>query len=389
MSQPLCPPGFPPLPVSGPPGASPTAATATAPAAAGTAELDLSLLWGIRQSDGWDDPQEQDGELSPNAQSAPSSQNGTFNCTRGKAGVRSLELSATGRLMKAPQGGMSETFAEGATVEGASFKWIRGEMLGRGSLGTVFQAMDSRTGQIYAAKEVQINASDESDLKFKASLENEIHICKDLSHPRIVAYYGHDYIASCLYIYLEYMPGGSMAQVLRQFGPFEESLLVVYSREILEGLEYLHTREPPVVHRDIKGGNVLVGLDCRVKLSDFGCSKRTMETMSHTIKGSIPWMAPEVIKSTGYGRMADIWSFGCVAIEMASAKSPWGVFDNPMAAMVRIAMSKEVPPIPESLSAPCVDFIQSCVQRDPTKRPTATTLLQHDLVRDLLADTFR
>merc|ERR1712039_694191 len=131
---------------------------------------------------------------------------------------------------------------------------------------------------------------------------------------------------SCLYIYLEYMPGGSLAQVLAQYGPLEEALMVPYTRELLEGLEYLHTRKPPVVHRDVKGANILVSIDCHMKLSDFGCSKRTVDTWSLTMKGSIPWMAPEVIKHTGYGRSADIWSFGCVIIEMGFGRSPWGKF---------------------------------------------------------------
>merc|ERR1719229_669925 len=182
------------------------------------------------------------------------------------------------------------------------------------------------------------------------------------------------------------MAGGSMASVLKQFGAFEESLIAVYTRELLEGLDYLHTRDPPVVHRDVKSANVLMGLDTRVKLADFGCSKRTMETMSHTIKGSIPWMAPEVITNMGYGRMADIWSFGCVVIEMATAASPWGKFDNPMAAMRKIGMSKETPPIPEGLSATFQDFVRICVQRDSQQRPYAEALLRHEFVADLLVD---
>merc|ERR1712056_95852 len=168
------------------------------------------------------------------------------------------------------------------------------------------------------------------------------------------------------------MAGGSMAAVLAQFGALEESLIVVYSKALLEGLDYLHTREPPVVHRDVKGGNVLLGLDCQVKLSDFGCSKRTMETMSHTMKGSIPWMAPEVVTNVGYGRMADIWSFGCVLIEMASGKRPWGKLDNPMAAMYKIGMSEETPPLPANVTPECQDFIGVCVQRDPASRPKAS-----------------
>merc|ERR1711920_212342 len=166
------------------------------------------------------------------------------------------------------------------------------------------------------------------------ALQNEVSLLKDLKHPHIVAYMGHDYIDSCLYMYLEYMPGGSMAQVLQAFGAFEESLIADYTRQILAGLVYLHHENtPPVVHRDIKGANILVGLDARVKLADFGCSKRSQETMSYTLRGSVPWMAPEVISHTAYGRSADVWSFGCVLIEMGSAKVPWGRFDNQLAAM--------------------------------------------------------
>merc|ERR1712217_753198 len=143
-------------------------------------------------------------------------------------------------------------------------------------------------------------------------------------------------------------------------------------------------RSPPVVHRDVKSANVLVGLDARVKLADFGCSKRTTDTLNHTMKGSIPWMAPEVITNTGYGRRADIWSFGCVIIEMATASNPWGKFDNPMAAMLKIGMSKELPPIPDGLSECCCDFIRKCIQRDVALRPYAEELMRHEFVADLL-----
>ena len=242
-----------------------------------------------------------------------------------------------------------------------------------------FPRPKSRVGQT----EVGINPADSSDLKFKEQLENEIQIVKNLKHPRIVAYLGHDYMEDCLYIYLEYMAGGSLAQALRQFGCFEESLTLSYGREILEGLEYLHTRDPPVVHRDIKGANVLVDLECHAKLSDFGCSKRANDTMSHTMRGSIPWMAPEVIKNTGYGRKADIWSYGCVLVEMATGKSPWGSFDNPMAAMCKIAMSQETPPLPEGMSAPCLDLMSQCLQRDPLVRPDSSKLLAHEALQNV------
>lgn len=331
----------------------------------------------------WDTPrvQEEDGSQSPCNRTL-----GTFACTRGGMGVTGLSLSAFGQSLMQVNSKLIGTMSSPDAVHG-SINWVRGETIGRGSLGTVFQAMNQEDGTVFAVKEVQINQHDESDLKWKAELENEVSIGKALGkHPRIVSYLGHDYLDSCLYIYLEYMAGGSIAQVLQEFGSFEESLCVVYGRELLEGLDYLHTREPPVVHRDVKGGNILLGLDCQVKLSDFGCSKRTMETMSHTMKGSIPWMAPEVVTNVGYGRMADIWSFGCVLIEMASGTRPWGKLDNPMAAMYKIGMSKETPALPDCVSQEWKDFISLCLQRDASLRPNAKKLLEHELVRDILID---
>merc|ERR1712176_906871 len=121
-------------------------------------------------------------------------------------------------------------------------------------------------------------------------------------------------------------------------------------------------------------------------MGDFGCSKRSIETMSRTMKGSIPWMAPEVIQHAGYGRAADIWSLGCVIVEMATAKRPWGRFDNQMAACVKIAMSEETPPVPEHLSVVLRDLLECCLRRDPIVRLSATELMLHDFVKVLTED---
>jgi serine/threonine protein kinase len=266
-------------------------------------------------------------------------------------------------------------------VRGENFCWVRGELIGRGSLGYVHKALEARTGKLMAVKEVLLDSQDQTDEKFRKSLQNEVDLLKEIQHPRIVAYLGHDYTEGRLYIYLEYMPGNSIAQVLSQFGPLDECLISRYTHNLLEGLEYLHTRDPPVLHRDIKGANILVGIDRTVKLSDFGCSKRSLGTAVHTLRGSIPWMAPEVMKQQdGYGRKADIWSLGCVMIEMALAEAPWGTFDNCLAAMVRIAMSEETPPVPSHLSALYQDFVVACTRRAPQDRPDATDLLKQDFV---------
>merc|ERR1719195_557895 len=255
-------------------------------------------------------------------------------------------------------------------VQGSCFTWTRGELIGRGSLGSVWKVFNRKTGQLMAAKEVMLDHKNESE-KFRAALQNEIDLCTNLQHPNIVTYLGNDFVNGRLYIYLEYMPGGSIAQVLAQFGSLEEPVIARYMGNMLRGLNFLHTRDPPVLHRDIKGANILVGLDRMVKLSDFGCSKRSAGTMIQTLRGSVPWMAPEVMRQAEYGRKADIWSLGCVLIEMSTAAAPWGHFDNQLAAMVRIAMSDETPPVPKHLSQVCRSAIALCTRRAPEERPSA------------------
>merc|ERR1712151_1296556 len=203
----------------------------------------------------------------------------------------------------------------------------------------------------------------DTELQFRKALENEIDINEGLAHPHIVSYLGHDYTDSVLYVYLEFMPGGSLSHALSRFGPFAECLIATYSLQLLEGLDYLHTRQPVVLHRDVKGANILIGPDCQVKLSDFGCSKRTHDTMAQSLRGSVNWMAPEVIKQSGCGRRSDIWSLGCVVIEMATAKPPWPDFNSTMAAAIHIGTSETTPPVPESLSEACQCFIRQCTLR--------------------------
>lgn len=271
-------------------------------------------------------------------------------------------------------------------TRGTQCTWVRGDDIGSGSLGNVFKALNQRTGQIFAVKEVRIDKAVLQDVSYRETLENEVDLLRELRHPRIVSYLGHDRIDTSLFIYIEYMPGGSVNHVLFQFGAFDESLIATYTLDLLQGLEYLHTQQPRVLHRDIKGANILVGADCRVKLSDFGCSKRTTDTLSMSLKGSIPWMAPEVICQTGAGRRSDVWSLGCVLIEMATASPPWGKLDNIMAAMRKIGMSKQTPPLPDCVSELCRSFISDCTQRDKLLRPTATTLLSHQFVTGMQKD---
>lgn len=149
-----------------------------------------------------------------------------------------------------------------------------------------------------------------------------------------------------LNIFLEYVPGGSVATLLRNYGAFEESLSSLWVKQILTGLNYLHERE--IVHRDIKGANILVDNRGGIKISDFGISKKmedgksdcvqcaryqlTADAISSvsggrghraSLQGSVFWMAPEVVKQSGHSYKADIWSVGCVVVEMLTGEHPF------------------------------------------------------------------
>mmetsp|Transcript_46205 Transcript_46205/g.143157 ORF Transcript_46205/g.143157 Transcript_46205/m.143157 type:complete len:503 (+) Transcript_46205:25-1533(+) len=266
-----------------------------------------------------------------------------------------------------------------------SMDWRRGQKIGSGSYGCVFKAQNKETGQIFAVKEAVLSDKDGEDNRFRDRLEDELIICKELRHPHIVSCLGHDYEAGHLYIYLEYVPGGSLASMITEFGPVVGRPMRTAAQGLLEGLDYLHTCDPPVVHRDIKAANVLVDLNFCVKLADFGCSKRASITTSFTTLGSIPWMAPEVIQQQdGYGRKADVWSLGCTFIEMATAEKPWGnkTFDNVMFALKHIGLSNNVPPLPEALCESGRDLISLCVQRRAEDRPWAADLLLHPFLEE-------
>lgn len=134
----------------------------------------------------------------------------------------------------------------------------------------------------------------------------------------------------------------------------------------------------------------MVAADGTVKLADFGCSTEIEKTLTNlnrdtNLTGSVPWMAPEVVSQTGYGRRSDIWSFGCTILEMVTGKIPWSHLnvENPVTLLMKIALSDEIPQIPDNISDELKDFIRQCLQRDPTLRPHAKDLLNHPFLRDV------
>ncbi|KAJ4950764.1 hypothetical protein NE237_027596 [Protea cynaroides] len=260
-------------------------------------------------------------------------------------------------------------------------RWKKGKLLGRGTFGHVYVGFNSESGEMCAMKEVTLFSDDAKSKESAKQLGQEIALLSRLRHQNIVQYYGSETVDDKLYIYLEYVSGGSIYKLLQEYGQFGELAIRSYTQQILSGLAYLHAKN--TVHRDIKGANILVDPNGRVKLADFGMAKHiTAQSCPLSFKGSPYWMAPEVIKnSNGCNLAVDIWSLGCTVLEMATTKPPWSEYEG-VPAMFKIGNSRELPPIPDHLSGDGKDFVMLCLQRNPLDRPTAAQLLEHPFAKN-------
>ncbi|KAI7737730.1 hypothetical protein M8C21_029629 [Ambrosia artemisiifolia] len=256
--------------------------------------------------------------------------------------------------------------------------WQKGEYLGRGSYGTVYEAYTEH-GVFFAVKEVSLLEEGSQGKQSILQLEQEISLLSQFQHENIVRYLGTDTGDGKLYIFLELVTKGSLANLYHKYC-LRDSQVSAYTRQILSGLNYLHERN--VVHRDIKCANILVDANGSVKLADFGLAKATKLNDIKSCKGTPYWMAPEVVsrKTNGYGLAADIWSLGCTVLEMLTRKIPYSHLEG-MQALFRIGRG-ELPPIPETLSLEAQDFILKCLQVNQNDRPTAAQLLIHPFVKN-------
>ncbi|KAH7337093.1 hypothetical protein B0J17DRAFT_718990 [Rhizoctonia solani] len=246
-----------------------------------------------------------------------------------------------------------------------------GDSLGKGAFGQVYRALNWTTGETVAVKQILLSDVPKSEL---GELMSEINLLKILDHPNIVKYKGYVKTRDCLYIILEYCENGSLHNICKRFGKFPENLVAVYISQVLDGLVYLH--DQGVIHRDIKGANILTNKDGTVKLADFGVATTPTGAMNDAaVVGSPYWMAPEVIEQSGATTASDIWSVGCVVIELLEGQPPYHFLD-PMPALFRIVQD-DCPPIPEGASPIVKDFLYQCFQKDCNLRISAKKLLKH------------
>ncbi|KAJ2237002.1 hypothetical protein H4R99_002532 [Coemansia sp. RSA 1722] len=285
-----------------------------------------------------------------------------------------------------------------------TIQWIKGKLIGKGSFGNVHVAINAATGEVIAVKQIRLPKSicalttkDKGDQKAKSQWEEavgmmytEVELLKDLDHENIVQLLGFEIAGGVMSMFLEYVPGGTVQSLVQQHGPLPESVVRSFLRQILAGLAYLHERG--ILHRDIKGANILVDETGTCKISDFGISRRTdhsslvallrgsnMSNSQGKIIGTVPFMAPEVARGARYTEAADIWSLGCVVVQMWSGRPPWDELQEPQV-FFKLGRGK-APPVPDDLTEDGLDFCKKCFAAVPEQRLAAGQLACMDFAR--------
>ncbi|KDQ20448.1 hypothetical protein BOTBODRAFT_307461 [Botryobasidium botryosum FD-172 SS1] len=284
-----------------------------------------------------------------------------------------------------------------------AIRWQQGRFIGGGAFGSVYLAVNLDSGELMAVKEIRFkDASSLSNLS--KQIRDELNVMSMLHHPNIVEYYGIEVHRDKVFIFEEYCQGGSLSGLLEHGRIEDESVVQVYTLQMLEGLAYLH--KASVVHRDVKPDNILLDHMGVIKFVDFGAAKvlaaktrgsvqrsrvpipsmtgvvpGMLGMMDNSLTGTPMYMSPEMIKNDQRGRHGamDIWSLGCVVLECVTGRKPWRNLDNEWAIMFHIGVATNHPPLPEpgQLSEVGISFIKACLTIDPMVRPSAEELFEH------------
>ncbi|XP_037424683.1 mitogen-activated protein kinase kinase kinase 18-like [Triticum dicoccoides] len=280
---------------------------------------------------------------------------------------------------KAPQSQFPTPITHEKTTMAVSKQWTRVRTLGRGASGAeVFLAEDDVSGELFAVKSAVGAAC-------AAALRREHMVMAGLRSPRVVSCIGGRGARDGSYqLFLEFAPGGSLAEQMASSGGLDERAVRGYAADVAAALAYLHATG--MVHGDVKARNVVIGADGRAKLADFGCA-REAAAGGPIIGGTPAFMAPEVARGEEQGPAADVWALGCMVVEMATARTPWSGMDgDALAALHLIGYTQAVPELPQWLSAEAKEFLAKCLVRQASDRFTAAQLLEHPFLAAAVVD---
>jgi len=271
------------------------------------------------------------------------------------------------------------TIDEVINKKGSPDMYVGYQLLGSGSFGEVYEAIDTTTNKKVAIKKMLVTPR---RLKLFIS---EINIQRSTEHPNVVKFLDAFPVDTHIWVVLEYMSGGNLTMVLDGMKDMKQMMtepqIAYVCLETLKALSYIHSLHR--IHRDIKSDNVLLGFGGEIKLADFGYAVQLSAEAEkrQTVCGSPYWMAPEVILGQQYGKEVDIWSLGIMLMECCDLEPPY-ILESPSKALVLIS-TKPVPPLkmPERWSPELRQFRDLCLNRDPASRPEAIELLQHTFLR--------
>jgi len=258
-----------------------------------------------------------------------------------------------------------------------NLQYMLDERVGQGTYGTVYRAHHIQSNQVVAVKVIDIELSNDDVF----TITNEIlTVARLRGCPQLVSYITSYALDSSLWVVTEFLDGGSALDRVKTRGPMSEEEIAVICREVLLGLFSLN-REG-IIHRDIKAGNILLSKSGKVKLADFGASGQITDTKSkcETFLGTPYWIAPEVIAQNLYDGRADVWSLGITCHEMLTGKPPR--HNLTVFKLLQVIPSEPAPHLPDNgqYSKDFVDFVNSCLTKDPNERPSVKQLLRHPLI---------
>ncbi len=248
-------------------------------------------------------------------------------------------------------------------------------MLGRGTFGAVYRAVDTRKNVTVAMKIIDLEESKDDMIVTGREIQllADAHQCSQLTR-----YYESMVLGTKLWIAMEFMTGGSLWDYIHKYGALSEAHIAIVLRESLLGLRFLNQNNR--IHRDVKAANILLSRDGNVKLGDFGTTREmSADTMNYTLCGSPFWIAPEVMSGDKYDGKADVWSLGITCFEMATTVTP---YHN----VPPVRLPLHIPRAPEPrlevprFSEHFADFVAKCVVKDPAERASVDALLKHPFI---------